>query len=87
MYVKVRKNGNQWFREDIGTLVGTELNRSTEYYKKIANLIGNQIIIRDKNNEIRQIYYGYFYNNKFIHLNILKKCSDKTCGYYAFILD
>lgn len=87
MYVKVHKKGNQWFRADNGTLVGTEINRSTEYYKKIAKLIGNQIIIKYKNNDLKQIYYGYFYNNKFTRLDISEKCSDKTCGYYAFVLD
>ena len=86
MYVNVHKKGNQWFRSDNGTLVGTELNRHTEHYKKIAKSIGNQIIIRNKNNEIKQIYYGYFYNNKFTKLDISQKCSDKTCGYYAFVL-
>ena len=33
MYVRVHKKGNQWFREDNGTLVGTEISKTTSYYK------------------------------------------------------
>jgi len=87
MYVKVHKIGNQWFRTDNGTLVGTEIATNTRYYQKLVKRIGKPIIIiRNTSNEFKQIYYGYFYNNKFTRLDISEKCSDKTCGYYAFVL-
>lgn len=87
MYVKVYKKGKQWFREINGALVGTELNRNTEYYKKIAKNIGKQIIIKNIHDELQTIYYGHFVNNKFTRVPISEKCSDKTYGYYAFVLD
>ena len=87
MYVKVRKKCNQWFREDNGALVGAEISQDEKYYKKISKHIGKQILIKNTNNEVKTIYYGHFVNNKFIKLDITKKCSDKTCGYYAFVLD
>ena len=88
MYVKVHKKGNQWFREDNGTLVGTEIATNTSYCKNISKRIGKSIIIiKDKNNELKQLYYGYFYNGRFTRLDASQKCSDKTCGYYAFVLD
>ena len=87
MYVRVHKKGNQWFRENNGTLVGTEIHKSTYLYKNLINRIGKPvIIIRNTNNEIKMIYYGYFNNNEFIRLQASENCSDKTCGYYAFVL-
>ena len=86
MYVKVHKKGNQWFRNDNGALVGTELSRKTSYYKTLSEKVGKQIIIKDTNNEIKLIYYGYFYNNKFTRLDVSQKCSDKSVDYYAFVL-
>ena len=87
MYVKVLKKGKHWFREDNGTLVGTEISNNTNYYKNISKHIGGKIIIMDIKNELKQIYYGHFVNNKFTRLSISEKCLDKTCGYYAFVLD
>ncbi len=86
MYVKVHKKGNQWFRNDNGTLVGTEVDKSIPNYQKLSKLIGNQIIIKDKNNELKQLYYGYFYNGRFKRLDISQKCSSEICGYYAFVI-
>ena len=88
MYVRVHKKGNQWFREDNGTLVGTEISKTTSYYKKLISRIGRPvIIIKNTRNEIKMIYYGYFYNNKFTSLLDCEKCLDTTCDYYAFVLD
>jgi len=87
MYVKVHKKENQWFRIDNGALVGTEIPRTTSYYKAIAKHIRKQILIKNTNNEFKIIYYGHFVNNKFVRLDSSKKISDKTCGYYAFVLD
>ena len=86
MYVKVRKKANQWFRIDNGTLVGTEISRYSHYYKLLSQKVGNQIFIKNNNNETKTIYYGHFVNNKFVRLSICEKCSDKSCGYYAFVL-
>ncbi len=85
MYVKVHKKGNQWFRNDNGALVGTEISRKTSYYKTLSERIGNQIIIKNTSNEIKLVYYGYFYNNKFIRLQDSEKSSDKTYGFYVFV--
>ena len=87
MYVKVHKKCNQWFRTDNGTLVGTEIHAGSAYYKLISEKVGKQIFIKNKNNETKTIYYGHFVNNKFTRLSVSQKCSDSTCGYYAFFLD
>ena len=87
MYVKVRKKGNQWFRIDNGTLVGTEISLQSQHYKKLSEVIGDQIVIKNTNNELKIVYYGYFFNNKFTRLDPSKEYSDKTCGYYVFVLD
>jgi len=86
MYVKVHKKGNQWFRNDNGALVGTEIPENTSYYQKLIKQIGKPaIIIKNTNNEIKIIYYGYFYNNKFTRFRDSEKSSDKNCDYYAFV--
>ena len=87
MYVKVHKEGNQWFRDDNGALVGTEIPGYTSCYKSIYKHVGKQIVVENTKKEIKTIYYGYFHNNKFTRVKISQKYSDKTCGYYAFILD
>ena len=84
MYVRVRKKGNQWFREDNGTLVGTEISRNSYIYMRLGNP-ANQTIVRNSNRELRTIYYGYFVNNKFVCLDL--PSLDSTCGYYTFVLD
>ena len=86
MYVKVHKKGNQWFRNDNGALVGTEIPENTSYYKKLIQRIGKSaIIIKNTHNDVKMIYYGYFYNNKFTRLQNSEKCSDKTCDSYVFV--
>ena len=89
MYVKVHKKSNKWFREINGAFVGTEIPNSSPYYKNLAKKIGKQILIKDIYGETKTIYYGHFVNNKFVRLtpsNSLKP-TDKTLGYYAFVLD
>ena len=87
MYVKVHKKGNQWFRTDNGALVGTELDQRSRRYKYLAAQVGKRIIVKVSYHEDKIIYRGYFFNNKFIHLKPGEKCSDKTYGYYTFVLD
>ena len=86
MYVKVHKKGNQWFRTDNGALVGTELDTRSRRYKYLAAQVGKQVIVKVSPCEDKMIYRGYFFNNKFIHLKPDEKCSDKTYGYYTFVL-
>ena len=84
MYVGVHKKQNQWFRNDTGKLVGTEISRSTSYYKDLAKRIGQQIIIKNTNYEDQLVYYGKFNNNnKFVRIDPSKN-SDKSCDYYIF---
>jgi len=87
MYIEVHKVGNQWLRNDNGALVGTEIARSSSYYKKIAKIIGNQIIIKNDKGETKTIYYGRFVNNKFVRFDIpdSEKVFYKTCKHYAFV--
>ena len=87
MYVKVHRITNQWFRTDNGALVGTEISPNSLQYKRISKIIGEQIIIKNTKNELKTIYFGFFSNNKFTRLNSKKRCSDKSCGYYAFVLN
>ena len=86
MYVGVHKKRNQWFRNDNGKLVGTEIPQNTSYYKELEKHIGKQIVIKNKNNKVQIIYYGKFVNNKFVRVNSPKK-SNKTCSYYVFVLN
>ena len=91
MYLKIRKEGDQWFRIDDGTLVGTELSKNSARYKRLSKIIGEQILIKDSNNQEKLVCYGYLYNKKFVRINIpdknLESNSHKDCGYYIFVRD
>ena len=87
MYVKVHRITNQWFRTDNGALVGTEISKDSLQYKRISKIIGEQIIIKNTKNELKTIYFGFFYNNKFTRLTVKSRCTEPTRGYYAFVLD
>ena len=87
MYVRVHRIINQWFRTDTGALVGTEISSNSPQYKRISKIIGKQILIKNTKNELKTIYFGFFSNNKFTRLNPKMRCSDKSCGYYAFVLE
>ena len=84
MYVRVHKTGNKWFRDDNGTLVGTENFKNSKIYRRLGNPV-NQTIVKNSNHELKTIYYGHFVNNKFIRLNF--HSSDSTSGFYTFVLD
>ena len=85
MYVGVHKKQNQWFRNDTGKLVGTEISKNTSHYKDLSKRIGNQIVIRNTSYQIQLVYYGKFNNNnKFVRVPRSKK-SKKACGDYVFV--
>ena len=63
MYVAIRKIGNQWFREDNRTLVGTEVNNLDSFYRY------HNIIIKTPEGRYLQTFMGYIdNNNQFIPL-------------------
>lgn len=84
MYVKVHKEGNQWFRDD-GTLVGKEIVRQSYYYKHLAVIFGKKIFIEDTNHIMVIINRGYFDSlGKFRCVHINKRPS-KEIGFYAYL--
>ena len=87
MYAKVHKKGNQWFRVDNGTLVGTEISHKNSRYKYLSSMIGECILVDTIDNRMIQVYCGHLNNRgKLIRSDNSKIFSDNTYGFYVFVL-
>ena len=73
MYIKVHTEGNQWFRDDNGDLVGENvfsLSKDFLFFKYMNNIHS----LAKNNNRLYPIYEGYF-DEKF---NFIHFCNSKT---------
>lgn len=86
MYVKVHKNGNRWFRNDTGALVGTEISPQHSYYESISSILGPNIFVINAQNRVVTIFRGYFDQfGKFRRVN-QKDYSKQSYDFYVFVL-
>lgn len=59
MYIKVHRQGNQWFREDNGTLVGNEIEDTNSIYRNQHHIINTDdnryfIVVQGYVNDLNQ---------------------------------
>lgn len=88
MYVKVHKKANQWYRNDTGALVGTEISPYSNLYKNLLSRTSHKIFIQNGYNKIITVYIGYFDEyGKFRSLKRTDTISDKKIDTYIFVLD
>lgn len=82
MYVKVHKEGNQWFRDD-GTLFGTEVPCDSKFYNYLSMIYGKKIFVEIPCGMTFVVKRGYFDCNKNFHpLGIYEQSSVKSAGLY-----
>lgn len=74
MYVKVHKNENQWFRDDNGAFIGTNINND-KTLNHLRILLGDNRLFVKTDDKILSVYHGYFRENKFFRF-----CSSQECG-------
>ena len=77
MYTKVHKIGNQWFRDDNGTLIGTEVSPGP-LLENLKKIYGNKIILSITNGYL-VLFYGYIGNKSFYHF-----CTKKDCMFCTY---
>ena len=74
MYVKVHKTENQWFRDDNGALIGSDINVGSKTFNHLKILLGDNRMFVKTDDTILPIFHGYFRNNMFFRF-----CTSKDC--------